>query len=1128
MSAAGEPQPPGHFPWTPAWKRALPVWRGEPLTAPVALDAQQCLAQFAAAQTVLQRSGLEAEIAYRHAAIPRYREIGATRVSLIDAAALAREADESAWQGALRALLVAIELYGRKEAPRPHTLWQLAAAAHGVVFATRQVLAAVAALAPADLPLHCYPACGFDELRERIAALPEAEYQALLAEVVAAGLRGHAATLAAHLLPCEAALVRAALDGSDADITRAALLAGCRLDGPQARKVHARLGFLTSAGHWRIALLNAVRCELADALDFAIAALPQQQDAAGRRAILDLIRAHDSPAALRWLLTRLEDREVRPHADEIAQAWPEFALREVAQAQLAQPRPALRDWLAWLARAQPAALVACQGRSEGALRELFEQLADSGSAQPEAALADLPDWLRAPPWRVRGRRALAWPALPVYAPPPTLAWRAGERERWLDGQTPQRVRERFAGHAWLQGRPLEPALLTHLGVAAAAQARALAGAPLQADDVDGSHDALAAALLVLPPATAVALLALRDPRRWTTWSPPGLEGVVAWLDEAAIPVLDALPDRHAEIGLRLAQALVSARVATCAARALRGKARGARLQAQAWLQRHAALAAATLLPQLADRKAGADALPALRWLLEQDPAALEQAAALHGTAGAAALAQLRAFDPMQLAPLRIPQMPAFWTPVAWPRPQLLDGRALPPEALDAIGEMLAISTLEQRYAGLDRLRALCRPASLGAFAWALFEAWHAGAAPGKDSWAFHALAHLGDDDCAARFARRLREWSRAGELARALAGLEVLAAIASDVALMHLNGLAQQRKVGGLQRRAEAKIAAIAQARELSREQLDDRLVPDLGLDADGSLRLDFGPRQFTVGFDEALAPYVRDGDGKRLRELPKPGRGDDAALAALASAQWKSLKASARALASLQIARLEQAMCTRRRWNAGEWQTLIVRHPLLRHLARRLLWAVYVDDRPQRCLRVAEDGSFADASDSLLTLADGDEIGLAHPCELDPAAAMAFGQQFADYEILQPFPQLGREVWRLDPAEAAGDTLQRFSGRRVASGSLLGLESRGWRRDGEYQHFAALRRALGEHAAELSFGPGCDPREPLAEPVQTLGKLQLRRARVFGDDAGTPWHSLHPVQVSEVLRDVERLTEVA
>ena len=94
----------------------------------------------------------------------------------------------------------------------------------------------------------------------------------------------------------------------------------------------------------------------------------------------------------------------------------------------------------------------------------------------------------------------------------------------------------------------------------------------------------------------------------------------------------------------------------------------------------------------------------------------------------------------------------------------------------------------------------------------------------------------------------------------------MLAAIGTDVALMHLDGIARKVKFKGLRERRRRRSTRWPRARARP-EQLADRLVPDFGLDADGSLGLDYGPRRFTVGFDEPLKPYVVDEDGKR------PGR---------------------------------------------------------------------------------------------------------------------------------------------------------------------------------------------------------------------------------------------------------------
>ncbi|RVT06650.1 DUF4132 domain-containing protein, partial [Klebsiella oxytoca] len=145
-----------------------------------------------------------------------------------------------------------------------------------------------------------------------------------------------------------------------------------------------------------------------------------------------------------------------------------------------------------------------------------------------------------------------------------------------------------------------------------------------------------------------------------------------------------------------------------------------------------------------------------------------------------------------------------------------------------------------------------------------------------------------------------------------------------DIALMQLNGIAQKLKFKALQERAREKIGNIAESRGLTVEELEDRLAPDLGLNEDGKLTLDFGPRRFIVSFDEALKPYVRDENGSRLKDLPKPNKSDDNALAAEAVNRYKALKKDARTIAAQQIARMESAMCQRRRWTPENFRLFL------------------------------------------------------------------------------------------------------------------------------------------------------------------------------------------------------------
>ncbi|MEE3921667.1 DUF4132 domain-containing protein [Micromonospora sp. BRA006-A] len=417
------------------------------------------------------------------------------------------------------------------------------------------------------------------------------------------------------------------------------------------------------------------------------------------------------------------------------------------------------------------------------------------------------------------------------------------------------------------------------------------------------------------------------------------------------------------------------------------------------------------------------------------------------------------------------------------------------------------------------------------FVWALFESWQSAGAPSKDGWAFTALGLLGDDSTARRLAPLVRAWPGESQHTRAVTGLEVLAQIGTDVALMHLYGISQKVKFRGLREQAARKVTEVADGLGLTPEQLGDRLVPDLGLDADGSLVLDYGPRRFTVGFDEQLKPYVVDGAGARRKDLPKPGARDDATLAPAAHKRFAGLKKDVRTLAADQIRRFESAMVIGRRWPAADFRRYFLSHPLLWHVVRRLVWAT-VDDAGQvvSAFRVAEDRTLADVDDEAYTLPDDATVAIAHPLSLG-AAVPAWAEVFADYEILQPFPQLGREVFRLDAAERAETLLRRHAGVTVPAGRLLSLERRGWRRgdpqDAGIQSWLE-REVPGGRAVVIDLDPGIAVGIVDMFPDQKIEAIWVNDVPYggwFQRDGKVRLGDLDDVTLSEVLRDLAEVT---
>jgi predicted DNA-binding WGR domain protein len=543
--------------------------------------------------------------------------------------------------------------------------------------------------------------------------------------------------------------------------------------------------------------------------------------------------------------------------------------------------------------------------------------------------------------------------------------------------------------------------------------------------------------------------------------------------------------------------------------------------------------ATALLSQAVRRNPGLarELLPGLPDAARRTVEALLGKAELPPEAAPADLPPVLASPPEQRKGRR--KSPAFWQPAGFARP-LLRGRsaALPLSAVETLGTLLALSSLDEPYAGLEEVKAACDPPSLAAFAWDLFAAWLISEAASKEAWALRSLGHFGDDACARRLAVMIREWPGESAHARAVTGLDVLRAIGTDVALMHLHGISQKVKFKGLQDKAKEKIEEIAEQRGLTPEDLADRLVPDVGLGADGSLLLDFGPRSFRVAFDESLKPFLRDADGKRLPDLPKPGKADEAEKAQQAQEVWKTLKKDAKAVAVHQILRLELAMCGRRLWEPDVFRAFFLEHPLVRHLVRRLVWGVWdAEGSLAGTFRVSEDDSLADAADDVWEMPDGIRVGIVHRLDMTDELAARWGEVLSDYEILQPFAQIGREVLAITEEERGARELRRVEGVTVPTGKVLGLvDRRGWRRgppqDAGIIGWFTKPLPGGEHEAWLTLDPGVVVGMVMELPEQKLGTVTIERVGSWDNQGGVAFGRLDPIVFSELVRDLESLRE--
>ncbi len=648
-------------------------------------------------------------------------------------------------------------------------------------------------------------------------------------------------------------------------------------------------------------------------------------------------------------------------------------------------------------------------------------------------------------------------------------------------------------------------------------------------------------------------------------SPEDARGLLACTEYAALDCLadDILAETNKEKCAALLEVLALVHAPEAAVPMLRCKISAkAPARAREWLDQYVGRAVAGLIETAGERGSLAEAaLDYLRDVKRKGHADVI-AAALKTSANAEAAAKVQVevldFEEKVYQPLDAATTPAWltkelaaagkalpkklpgWASPALLPPLLVGDRRLSDEQVSAVLQALVNTPPATRHPLLVAIREHVDRHVRDVFAWKLFQNWQGDGYPSAGKWALAAVGHLGDDGCVLKLTPLIRAWPGESQHARAVSGLECLRAVGTNVALMQLAGIAQKLKFKGLKAKAEQFVEEIAKDKGLTRAELEDRVVPDCGLDENGRRVFSFGPRSFSFVLGGDLKAMVRDADGKLRSELPKPSGKDDEATAQASVAEWKLLKKQIKQVATVQAERLEKAMVAGRRWSPDDFEALLVRHPLMTHLAQKLLWATYdADGRRLASFRVTEERDFADVHENAFDLGGADRVGIVHPLELTEQERGAWGQVLGDYEIITPFPQLGRKVYALEGDEASQTELTRFQGLKVVAPTLVGiLEKLGWVRgaamDGgcfdehSKQFPAANVTAVVGYQGTVAMGY-IDPNELLTlGTVYFCPGMRAPSGYGWGSEKTVPLGEIPPVVISEVLAHMHVLKSKA
>jgi hypothetical protein len=390
--------------------------------------------------------------------------------------------------------------------------------------------------------------------------------------------------------------------------------------------------------------------------------------------------------------------------------------------------------------------------------------------------------------------------------------------------------------------------------------------------------------------------------------------------------------------------------------------------------------------------------------------------------------------------------PATWLDVKkLPLPKFQDGKSVDVDTLRYL--LFRQSRVKEMRADIEARPLLARidRSTSGDLALAVLQAYFASDCDADDRWAMAFAALLGDGRLVPALSRQIRDWADAMRGKLAEYGVQALALMGSDAALLAVDAMTirYRSKNKNIGKAASEAFAEAARVRGLTVEELGDLVVPWLGFQPGQPRIVDAGKARIEVRITSDFKLAFRDAaTNKKVAKIP------DSAPEEL-KAEFKEISAGLKEAVKSQLLRMETLMVRQFRWPAARWRELFLLHPLLFPFAQRLVWVAYDSKGAlQVTFRALEDRTLTDVADDPVELEATATVGILHPLELEPEQRLAWVKHLADYDVEPPFAQLERPVVLVEPSDSGRLMGDRFAGTTLNGMTFKGRAERlGWTR---------------------------------------------------------------------------------
>ena len=278
---------------------------------------------------------------------------------------------------------------------------------------------------------------------------------------------------------------------------------------------------------------------------------------------------------------------------------------------------------------------------------------------------------------------------------------------------------------------------------------------------------------------------------------------------------------------------------------------------------------------------------------------------------------------------------------------------------------------------------------------------------------------------------KIKEWCESGRISLANYAISALASNGSINSLIVIDYISSNFKYFQIKNTSKLAFKSVAKRLNISEDKLSDKIIPDFGIDLNGTKTLKDDNYSFTIHLNEKLDidKILDNNTNKYINKLDKYSNLDKNLLD-----EFNSIKNHIKISYKFQINRLYKALMTGKRWTIEDWKDIFTNNYIMNILADMFIWTLYnKNDKILKHLKYSRnDNSFYTLDNEKYKINKQYQLSLASPIEMSKEDIEKSKAFISKLKIKQPFNQMQEIKFHFKEGDIKENIIVKYRNKEV------------------------------------------------------------------------------------------------